>query len=92
MIKVYTPFSYSFGNVGTVSNFWTPHEEILRGSFELALSSKTKSRGQVSRAHADEPTRQDVICVDRDFDLEVRITWIFTRQPKELYSKESAAS
>ena len=55
MIKVYTPFSFSFGNVGTVSNFWTPHEEILRGSFELALSSKTKSRGQVSRAHADEP-------------------------------------
>ena len=38
------------------------------------------------------PTRQDVICVDRDVDLEVRITWIFTRQPKELYSKESAAS
>ena len=53
MIKVYTPFSYSFGNVGTVSNFWTPHEEILRGSFELALSSKTKSRGQVFRAYAD---------------------------------------
>ena len=21
MIKVYTPFSYSFGNIGTVSNF-----------------------------------------------------------------------
>ena len=53
MIKVCTPFSYSFGKVGTVSNFWTPHEEILRGSLELALSSKTKSRGQVSRAHAD---------------------------------------
>ena len=53
MIKAHTPFSNSFGNVGTVSNFWTPQEEILRGSFELALSSKTKSRGQVSRAHAD---------------------------------------
>ena len=53
MIKVYTPFSYSFGNVATVSNFWTPHEEILRRSFELALSSKTKSRGQVSRTRAD---------------------------------------
>ena len=53
MIKVYTSFSYSFGNVGTVSNFWTPHEEILRGSFEFALSSKTKSRGQVFRAYAD---------------------------------------
>ena len=53
MIKVYTPFSYSFGKVGTVSNFWTPHEKILLGSFEHALSSKTKSRGQVSRAHAD---------------------------------------
>ena len=53
MIKVYTPFSYSFGNVGTVSNFWTPHEEILRGSFELALSSKTKSRDRVFRAYAD---------------------------------------
>ena len=69
MIKVYTPFSYSFGNVGTVSNFWTPHEEILRGSFELALSSKTKSRGQVSRAHADEPTRQDVIWIEQRLPL-----------------------
>ena len=25
---------YSFGNVGTVQNFWTPHDEILRGYLE----------------------------------------------------------
>ena len=29
MIKVCTPFSYPFGNIGTVSNFWTPHDKIL---------------------------------------------------------------
>ena len=27
-------YDYSFGNVGTVSNFWTPHDEILRGYLE----------------------------------------------------------
>ena len=95
MIKVYTPFSYSFGNVGTVSNFWTPHKEILRGSFFLS-SSRYLARQNHGVKFLElmqiSPTRQDVICVDRDFDLEVRITWIFTRQPKELYSKESAAS
>ena len=53
LIKVCTTFSYSFGNTGTVSNFWTPHDEILRGPFEVTLSGKTKSQGQVSRAHAD---------------------------------------
>ena len=47
-LKVCTPFSYSFGSIGTVSNFWTLHEEIL-----LSRVGKTKSRGQVSRAHAD---------------------------------------
>ena len=71
MIKVCTPFSYSFGNIGTVSNFWTPHYKILRVSFEVRLSGKTKSWGQVSRAQIS-PTQQDVICVDRDTDLEVR--------------------
>ena len=25
---------YSFGNVETVQNFWTPHDEILRGYLE----------------------------------------------------------
>ena len=29
MNKVCTPFSYYFGNIGTVSNFWTPHDIIL---------------------------------------------------------------
>ena len=53
IIKVCTPFSYSFGNIGTVSNFWTPHNEILWGSYEVKSSGKTKSRGQVSRARAD---------------------------------------
>ena len=53
MIKVRTPFSYSFGNIGTVSSFWTLHGKILCGSFELSLSGKTKSRGQVSKTHAD---------------------------------------
>ena len=55
MIKVCTPFSYSFGNIGTVSSFWTLHGKILCGSFELSLSGKTKSRCQVSKAHADQP-------------------------------------
>ena len=53
MIKVCTPFSYSFGNIGTDSNFWTRHDKILRGSFEITLSGKTKSWGQVSGACAD---------------------------------------
>ena len=48
MIKVCTPFSYPFGNIGTVSNFWTPHDKILQGSFEVTLSGKIKSWGQVS--------------------------------------------
>ena len=34
MIKVCTPFSYSLVNVETVSNFWIPHDVILRISFE----------------------------------------------------------
>ena len=72
MIKVYTPFSYSFGNVGTVSNFWTPHEEILLGSFELALFSKTNRGVKFLQLMQISPTRQDVICVDRDAYLEVR--------------------
>ena len=29
MIKVCTLFSYSFGNIGTVSYFWTLHDKIL---------------------------------------------------------------
>ena len=45
--KVCTPFPYSFGNI------LTPHSKILRGSFEVTLSGKTKSRGQVFRARAD---------------------------------------
>ena len=47
LIKVCTPFPYSFGNI------LTPHSKILRGSFEVTLSGKTKSRGQVFRARAD---------------------------------------
>ena len=47
LIKVCTPFPYSFGNI------LTPHSKILRGSFEVMLSGKTKSRGQVFRACAD---------------------------------------
>ena len=33
LIKVCTPFSYSFGNI------LTPHSKILRGSFEVMLFS-----------------------------------------------------
>ena len=33
MIKVCTPFSYLFGNIGTVSSFWKLHGKILCGSF-----------------------------------------------------------
>ena len=60
MINLYTPFSYSFGNARTVFNFWTPHDEIVRGYFELSLPRKAKSQAQVSRAHGISPTRQDV--------------------------------
>lgn len=37
MIQVWVSFSYSFGNVGSVSIFSTPHDLILRGYFELML-------------------------------------------------------
>ena len=62
-----TPFSYSFGSIGTVSNFWTPHEEIL-------LSRVVRQNRGVKFLELMQisPTRQDVICVDRDADLKVR--------------------
>ena len=61
MINLYTPFSYSFSNAGTVSNFWTPHDEIVRGYFELSLPRKAKWQAQVFRAHGIRPTWQDVL-------------------------------
>ena len=65
LIKVCTPFPYSFGNI------LTPHSKILRGSFEVTLSGKTKSRKFFELVQISS-TRQDVICLDRDADLEVR--------------------
>ena len=50
MIKVFHLF-LTLSNVGTVSNYWTPRDEILRGYFELTLPSKTKSQAQVFRAY-----------------------------------------
>ena len=44
MIQVCTPFSTSFGNVWTVSKFWTPHDEILRGKTKSRNSPPNKAR------------------------------------------------
>ena len=73
MIKVCTSFSYLFGNIGTVSSLWKLHGKIfyvaLSGSRYLAKQNhgvKFLKLMQIS------PTRQDVICVGRDSDLEVR--------------------
>ena len=41
---VSTPFPYSFDNIGTVCKFWTPHDGISRGYFELSLPSKQNHR------------------------------------------------
>ena len=43
MIQVCTPFS-SFGNVWTVSKFWTPHDETLRGKTKSRNSPANKAR------------------------------------------------
>ena len=72
MIKVCTPFSYSFGNIGTDSNFWTCHDKILRVSFEITLSGKQNRGVKFLELVQISPTRQDKICADRDADLEVR--------------------
>ena len=72
MIKMYTPFSYSFGYVGTVSTFWTPHDILLWDYFQLMLPSKIKLPTQVPRAHKKLAPHArfiaDVICVDNDTD------------------------
>ena len=55
---------YSFDNVGTVSNFWIPHDEILRGhleqpDFRRILSQcmhsmcEMKNKGTISEGPAD---------------------------------------
>ena len=44
MIQVCTPFSSSFGNLWTVSKFWTPHDEILRGKTKSRNSPPNKAR------------------------------------------------
>ena len=69
MIKVCTPFSYSFGNIRTVSKFFDTTWEILRDFFEFALSSKTKLWVKFLELMQISPTRQDIICVDRHADL-----------------------
>ena len=104
MIKMYTPFSYSFGYVGTVSTFWTPHDILLWDYFQLMLPSKIKLPTQVLRAHKNYPTCE-IYCrcnlrgqrhwfKGKEWAVWTKqmITRIFTRQPKELFNKESAES
>ena len=61
MIKVSTLFCYSFGNVGAVSNFWTPNDEIVRIYVELTLPSKQNSRLEFFEFMEISPTWQDVL-------------------------------
>ena len=58
MIKVSTLFSYSFG---TISNFWTPNDEIVRIYVELTLPRKQNSRLKFFEFMEISPTWQDVL-------------------------------
>ena len=58
-LKVYNGLFLTLGNVRTVSDFGTPHEEILRDYFELTL---TNNRRLNFFEHMEiSPTRQDVL-------------------------------
>ena len=61
MIKVSALFSYSFGKVAAVSNFWTINDEIVRIYVELTLPSKQNCRLKIFEFMVISPTWQDVL-------------------------------
>ena len=61
MIKLSTLFFYSFGNVGAVSNFWIPNDEIVRIYVELTLPSRQNCWLKFFEFMEISPTWQDVL-------------------------------